>query len=131
QPSSPGAPLDLRPEGRPAEVDLVAGLQADAAAVVAADLDRAAGAEDEGAGGAALVAQPEGAGLGVPGDAGVLAGHGLLDLALLEEGDVVAALDPAGGVEDLLEAAEIDAVGVEVVGIPDRLALEDRQAKQW
>src|ERR1700724_2803769 len=128
--ASPAPPVDLHLERRAAEVDLVAGVEADAATVVAADFDRAAGAEEEGAGGAAFVAQPEGVALGVPGDASMLAGDGLLDLALLHEGDVVAALDPAGGVEDLLEAAEVDAVGVEVVGVPDRLALEDGEAEE-
>src|SRR4051812_11012966 len=71
-------------------VNLVAGLHAHAPAVVGADVDGLAGAVDAGARGVLLGAQPVAAARGVPGEAGVLAGDGMVDLALLAEGDVVA-----------------------------------------
>src|SRR6185295_7755783 len=80
---------------RPTEVHLVAGLQAHAPAVVGADVDGLAAPVDARARGVLLGAQPVAAGGGVPGDAGVLAGDGVVDLAFLAEGDVVAPPNPA------------------------------------
>src|SRR5262245_7928222 len=54
------------------EIDLVAGEQAHAAAVLGADVDRAAVAQDSRSGGAGLGAQAVFAGFGVPEDARLL-----------------------------------------------------------
>jgi hypothetical protein len=65
-------------------------------------------------------------GFAVPEDAGLLAGDGAVDLSVFGEGDVVAPLDAAVLVQDLVEPADGDAVvAVEVVDVLLRLALGD------
>src|SRR4051812_45623118 len=99
----------------PAEIDLVARLEAHPPAVVGADVDGAPAPIDTGARRVLLRAQPPAPALGVPGDTGVLARDRRIDLSNLQKGHVIPPADPAVRIGDLLQPAEVDAGGVELV----------------
>src|SRR3954453_17734457 len=99
----------------PAEIDLVARLEAHPPAVVGADVYGTPSPIDPGARGVLFRAQPPAPALGVPGDAGVLARDGRIDLSNLQKGHVIPPAHPAVRIGDLLQPAEVDAGGVERV----------------
>src|SRR3954453_18061128 len=124
-PPPPPPPPHL--DAGPAEIDVVARLEAHSTAVVGADVYGTPSPIDPGARGVLFRAQPPAPALGVPGDAGVLARDGRIDLSNLQEGHVIPPAHPAVRIGDLLQPAEVDAGGVELVDPLRGRPLEHRQ----
>src|SRR3954469_6756640 len=114
----------------PAEIDLVARLEAHPPAVVGADVYGTPAAIDPGARRVLLRAQPPAPALGVPGNTGVLARDRRIDLSNLQEGHVIPPAHPAVRIGDLLQPAEVDAGGVEFVDPLRGRPLEHRQLQE-
>src|SRR3954452_21789021 len=114
----------------PAEIDLVARLEAHPPAVVGADVYGTPSPIDPGARRVLLSAQPPAPALGVPGNTGVLARDRRIDLSNLQEGHVIPPAHPAVRIGDLLQPAEVDAGGVELVDPLRGRPLEHRQLQE-